>query len=317
MIARLGLALLLAVLTLGPAVAQQSGDTTVIRVGAGPDDQSTPVLYAAKAGLYKKYGLDVEVVKLSGAAAIAAALAGGSLEIGKASPMAVIAGFSKGLPFTVIGNLAYYNATRPDLALVVATNGPIKTAKDLEGKTLAAVSLSDLNSVATMAWLEAYGVDLSTIKYVEIPASASLAAMEQDRIVGSTIYEPYFTAFTSSGKARVLGYPYDAIAKRFANAVLFANVSWVAAHRDLVDKFLRATQEASVYLGTHDADSTALIAEFGGLDPASIGNIRHPERGVPTSPADLQPVIDAAAKYKVIDKSFPASALICGCAIHK
>lgn len=57
------------------------------------------------------------------------------------------------------------------------------------------------------------------------------------------------------------------------------------------------------------------MAEFGGIDPATVANIRHPERGVPIAPADLQPVIDAAARYKLIPKAFPAATMICGCAI--
>lgn len=132
-----------------------------------------------------------------------------------------------------------------------------------------------MNSIATFAWLDARRVDRSTLKYVEIPASAALAAMEQNRIVGSTIYEPYFSAYLTSGKVRVLGYPFEAIAKHFSDALLFANTKWAAEHRDAVEKFLRATQEASLYIAGHENESTALIAEFGGVDPATMGNVRH------------------------------------------
>jgi NitT/TauT family transport system substrate-binding protein len=307
----------LALVTLGslPAVAQ--GDSPLIRISAGPDDQSTPLIYAAKAGIYKKYGLNVEMVKLGGSAAVTAALAGGSLEIGKASTMGLVTAFGKGLPFTAIGNLANYNADHPDFALVVASDGGIKTPKDLEGKTLAAVSLSDMNSIATFAWLDARGVDSSTLKYVEIPASATLAAMQQERVVASTLYEPNLSSALATGKYRILGYPYDAIAKRFSDGILFANASWASEHRDLVEKFLSATQEAASYLTAHSDEATALIVEYGALDPASVKTIRHPERGVALTPALIQPVIDAAAKYKVIPKAFNAADMICTCAFRK
>jgi NitT/TauT family transport system substrate-binding protein len=298
-------------------VVAQTTEPTLIRVGTGPDDQATPLLYASKAGIYKRYGLNVEIVKLGGAAAVAAAMAGGSLEAGKGSSLGVITAIAKGLPFTVIGNLAYYDATKPDIALLVAAASTVRTPKDLEGKTVAAVTLSDMNSIATFAWLDSHGVDRSTLKYVEIPASASLAAMEQNRIVASTIYEPYFSAYMASGKVRVLGYPFEAIGKRFSDALLFANAKWAGEHRDAVDKFLRATQEASLYIAAHENESTALIAEFGGVDPATIANVRHAGRGVPLDPADVQPVIDVAFKYKVIPKAFPATDIICSCALRK
>src|SRR5215469_983256 len=95
------IALALAALLPASTIAQTTGP--LIRVGAGPDDQSTPLIYAAQAGLFAKAGLNVELQKLAGAAVIGAALAGGSLEIGKASTMSVVTAYAKGLPFTIIG----------------------------------------------------------------------------------------------------------------------------------------------------------------------------------------------------------------------
>jgi ABC-type nitrate/sulfonate/bicarbonate transport system substrate-binding protein len=183
------------------------------------------------------------------------------------------------LPFTVIGNLASYDSEKPDFALLVAANAPIK--------------------------------------YAEIPASAALAAMEQNRIVGATVYEPFLSADVASGKARILGYPYDAVAKHFSSALLFGSVKWVNEHRDAVDKYLRASQEASLYVAAHENESAQLIAEFAGVDPSSIANIRHSVRGIVLNLTDVQPVIDTAAKYKIIPKAFPAQEMVCTCALKR
>jgi NitT/TauT family transport system substrate-binding protein len=309
----LACAVLLALAAAGASA--QSAD--LIRVGTGPDDQAAPLIYAAKYGIYKKYGLNVDVQRLAGAATVAAALAGGSLEVGKASTMGAVTAIAKGLPFTIIANLGYYDAAEPDFAFLVGASSPIRTPKDLEGKTFGAVSLLDMNSVATFSWLDRNGVDRSTIKYAELPASATLAAIEQNRIVGATVYEPYLSAFLATGKVRVLGHPYDAIGRRFSDAVLFANAGWVAEHRDAVARFLRAVQESSTYIAAHENLSVQLIAEFGGLDPASIPNVPHAHRGVALSPGDIQPLIDAAAKYSVIPRSIPAQEMICSCALLK
>lgn len=316
---RIACAVLLTVLALLPAAAARvvAQESPLIRFGTGPDDQSTPLLYAAKAGIYKKYGLNVEMVKMGGAAEVAAALSGGSLEMGKASSLGAITAIAKGLPFTVIGNLAYYDAAKPDIALLVLADSPIKSAKDLEGKTLAAVSLSDMNSVATFAWLDSQGVDRGTLKYVEFPASASLAAMQQNRIVASTIYEPYFSSYMSSGKVRVLGYPFGAIAKHFSDALIFTTTKWAAEHPNEVKKFLAATEEASTYIAAHENLSSQLIAEFGDVDPATIANIHHAGRGIALSTSDVQLVIDTAYKYKIIPNQIRAADIICSCALMK
>jgi hypothetical protein len=60
-----------------------------------------------------------------------------------------------------------------------------------------------------------------------------------------------------------------------------------------------------------------MSAEFSGAEPAARVKMHHPIRGVAIGPADLQPVIDVAAKYKAIPKGFAAADMICTCAIRK
>jgi len=304
-------------LALSPVMGSAQAAKPLIRVGSGPDDQSTPLLYASKYGVYAKYGLNVEIVKLQGAAAVAAALAGGSLEVGKSASLAVVQAIGRGLPFTVIGNVAYYNSSRPDTALVVYASSDVRTPKDLEGKTLGAVSLQDMNSIGTFAWLDQYGVDRSTLKYVELPSSAVLAAMEQGRIVASTVLEPYLSSYLATGKIRILGYPFDAIGKHFSQGLLFTSTAWAGGHRDEIARFLAATDEGAKFIAAHDDVSTKLSAEFGGMDTSAIPNVRHAERGVPVSAAEIQPVIDAAAKYKVIPQAYSAATMLCSCALMR
>jgi len=306
-----------ALITAGlPAATSAQTPAPLIRIGAGPDDTSLPVIYAAGAGLFQKAGLNVELEKLAGAAVVAAALAGGSLEIGKASALSVVTAHAKGLPFTVIGAIATYDSTSPDFGLIVMADSPIKTAQDLPGKTLAAVSLQDMSTVATYAWLDQRGVDATSLHFLEMPAAATLAAMEQGRVAGSTIYEPMLSAAMSTGKVRIIGRPYDAIGKHFSGGLLIANVDWVKQNPDLVARFLHVMHDAGTYVAAHENDVMPMLAAYAGVDPASIIKSNHEGRAVEISAADLQPVIDAAAKYHVIPKAFPASELICSCALH-
>jgi NitT/TauT family transport system substrate-binding protein len=295
-----------------PATAQT---LPVVRLGTGPDQSITPILYAISAGIYKKYGITVETVPVGSGAAAAAALAGGSVDIAKTSTIGTITAIAKGLPFTAIGSLGHYDSSRPNYALLVPSDGTIKTPADLSGKTFASLSLVDQNAVATQAWLDAHNVDRSTIKYIEVPPAAALAAMEQHRIDAITTFEPFYSQMIETGRAHVLGYPMDAIARRWPDTLMFARPDWVSANRDTVDKFLRATREAAVYVSAHERETLPLLAKFLSLDPSALGKQIFPPRGVALTAADLQPVIDAAAKYNVITKAFPASQMICACAL--
>lgn len=318
--ARSILSRLAAVVVLGLAAATAAGaqtDTTVIRVVTGPSDPSTSLAFADKTGYFKRAGLNVELVKGATTSTMAAAVAGGSEDIGQGSGLGAVQIIAKGLPLTVVANQTLYNADRPDVGLLVLKSSPIKAATDLDGKTLSGVALQDLNSIATAMWLAQRGGDPATLKFVEIPASATLAALEQHRIDATTVYEPFYSNMVASGEVRVLGYPYSAIAKRFSDSVLFARSDWAAQHRALIERFLTTLQDANAYVVAHAAEADAVMAEFAGLDPKAAASIHQPERDIAIDASDLQPVIDAGAKMKLFPKVFPATDIICSCALKR
>jgi NitT/TauT family transport system substrate-binding protein len=289
---------------------------TSVRIGSSTDDAARPIIYAAQSGLFKKAGLDVEIVKLSNGAAVAAAVAGGSVDIGKGSALTPILAYAKGLPITITSNLANYVSDAPNVALIVKRDSPIATPKDLAGATIGLNGLQDQNALAMYSWLEQNGVDLATIKFVEVPSAASLAAIDAGRIDATVALEPVFSSALASQRYRVLAYPWNALGKRYTEAVTFATTAWVAAHPGTIDTVNRVLRDAGAYVAAHEDETKPLSAQFAGLDPASLTNFRPGERGIAMLPSELQPTIDAAARYKLIAKAFPASDLICGCAIR-
>ncbi len=287
-----------------PVAAQT--DATVIRVGSSTDDAIRPVLYAVQSGLFKKAGLNVDVIKLSNGAAVAAAVAGGSADIGKGSALTAILAYSKGLPFTVTTNLANYSSDAPDTAMIVARESPINSAKDFAGKTIGVIGVGDFNSLSINNWLTQNSVDPAQVKFLEVPNSASLAAVEEGRIDATLVLEPAYSRAMAMQKFKIVGYPWTALAKRFSEAVLFANVSWIASHKETIVKFNRVVRDAAAYVAAHEDETKPLSAQFAGFDAATLQNFHPPSRALSLDPSDIQPTIDAAAKFKLIPKAFPA-----------
>ena len=58
----------------------------------------------------------------------------------------------------------------------------MKTPKDLEGKTIAVNTLNNICGVTINATLEEKGVDVSTLKYTEVPFPEMVAALEKGRV---------------------------------------------------------------------------------------------------------------------------------------
>lgn len=274
-----------------------------------PEDSATPVLYGISSGLYRRAGLGVEMQAQSSGPAVVSGLAGGTYQIGKSGTPALIAAHSRGAPLVIIAPAGLSVARAPIAALLVRADSPIKTAADLNGKTIAVGALTDVFSLSTRAWVDKNGGDASTLKFLEITISAMAPALEAGRIDACSMNEPILSAALASGKLRILARNFDAIAPRFMYTAWFTTRDYLQANRKAVDTFVRTTREAAVYVNGHHAQTVDLIAKFSSLDPERVRKMARVEQGTVLDPALLQPVVDACAKYKFIAAPFDAKEL--------
>jgi len=292
-----------------PNIALGQTLTSVI-VGGLPEDSATSVLYGIQSGLFKKYGLNVEMQAQRSGPAVMSGVAGNAYQIGKAGTPPLIAAYGHGLPFTMIAPAGNYVSSAPIAALLVKTDSPIKKAADLNGKTIAVGALTDVFSLSTRAWLDKNGGDSSTVKFTEITISAIPAAVAEGRIEAGSCNEPVLSAGLADGKVRILARNFDAIAPRFMYTAWFTTKQYAAANPAVVKNFTIALKEAARYCNAHHAETIDLIAKFTSLEPSQVQKMTRVEQGTTLDPRLIQPVIDAAVKYKFTADAFNARDLI-------
>lgn len=281
-----------------------------IRLASAADDDVTPVLYAQKAGLFAKAGLDVQLQRANSGAAIAAAVAGGSVDIGKSSLMALLAGHERGLGFTLVAPSGLYTSEDPTAMLVVPQNSPIRSAADLTGKTMPTTALRELMEIATQNWVDRNGGRSDSMKFIEMPGSSFLPALEDGRVDAATALGPILQSIMRTGKYRIVAHPMDAISRRFLIAAWFAKADFAAQHRSAVERFAGVLRAASLYTNTHHDETVALFASYSGMATATVLSMRRENIAPALDPKEIQPLIEVAAKYNVIKKTFPAQDLI-------
>lgn len=303
-------------LPLLPARGWAAGLQT-LRLAAAPDDDITPILYGQSSGIFKKAGLDVQLMALGSGSATASAVAGGAVDIGKSSLTSLISAHARGIPFAIVAPASLYLESSPIAGLVVAKDSAIASGRDFSGKTVSASSLKDLMAVATQAWIDGNGGDSKNVKFIEIPSSAVTVALDQKKIDGATMVTPALAQALESGKTKLLGRSFSAIAKRFLVAGWFTTKDYIAQNPETVRRFVDAFREAALYTDTHHEQTVALLAAYSHLDPETIRRMVRSTAGAVVEARDIQPVIDAAARYKVIDKAFPAQELIASLAPPK
>ncbi len=67
---------------------------------------------------------------------------------------------------------------------------------------------------------------------------------------------------------------------------------------------------SAAYTNAHPADSVQMMADFTKLPATTIEHMVRVKGSTSLKVADMQPVIDVAAKYGAIPRSFPASDLL-------
>jgi NitT/TauT family transport system substrate-binding protein len=296
-----------------PSIARAqspSPDLLTLRLASSPADDTMPVIAAQQTGAFTRAGLDVELTRASSGSAVAAAVAGASVDIGKSSIVSIITAHAKGLPFVWIAPASMYNPAQPDGGLIVGTASPLKTASDLNGKVVASPALGDLNTVATRAWIDQNGGDSKTIQFVEIPVSAQLAALEAGRVAAAGIINPFLSEAVNSGKARLFAPFYSAIAPKFMLSGWFTTTDFVAKHHDGIGKFQKIVETSSIWANAHHAETVPMLAAWSGVTVDQAAHLTRMTTGTRISADDVQPVIDLMAKYGLLAKAFDAHDMI-------
>jgi NitT/TauT family transport system substrate-binding protein len=294
-----------AALTLAPSVARAQA-LEKIRFSGVPTDDMTPIYFALQNDLYKKAGIDFEMIPAGSGSTATTAVIAGTYEMAKASPIAALLGHLRSLPVTIVGHGATYDAKAPTTVNMVAADSPVKTGADLNGKTGSVAGLNDSAQLFIFVWIDKNGGDSRTLKWVEIPNSAASAALAEHRVDVTSMNEPAITAAVESGKARVLGAGFSLIADRYPASLFLANAEWAAKHPDAIRRWLRVTYEAAAYTNSHRSETVALMSEVTKIPPAIFRKITRYEASTTTDPASLQPLIDVAARYKFLPRAFPA-----------
>lgn len=291
----------------GVAPAARAQQLQTLNIATTPTDIGSQVFYAQERGFFKAAGIDAQIQVISNGAAITSAVMGGSIDIAQSNVVSLAAAHEKGFDIAIVAPAGQYATTQPTSALVVAKNSPFKTAKDLNGKTIAGNGLKNITQVGAYAWMDKNGGDPTTTKFVEMPFPDMAAALEAGRVDAAVIAEPELSATIAKGE-RVLGYCYDGIAPRFVIGAWFTTGAWAKAHPDLVKRFQRAMAATAAWANKNQAASAELLTKYTKIivEPTMKRTI-YAEK---LDPSQLQPLIDASAKYGVLKASFPAIDLI-------
>jgi len=298
---------------LGAAVAaaalpSQARANDALHIATIPLDAGAEAYYAYDLGYFRDAGIDAQVDAIMSGAATASAVASGAIDIGFSNLISIAAAYKRNIPFTLLAPGSLYTASIPTSVLMVPSVSTAKTARDLNGKTLAVNGLKTITQYAPQLWIDKNGGDSTTVKYIEMSFPDIVQALGANRIDAAIVADP-FIAQAKSG-ARILADAYDAIGSRYIIGCWFTTKQWASAHADLAARFTQTIARTAQWANTHKPQSGAILAKYAKMDPAVAATMLRVDYAPRFTVAEMQPVIDLAARYGGLPATFPADELV-------
>jgi len=234
----------------------QAADRVVM--GTGIDPSYGQAYIAADAGIFKKYGLDVEIKLFSSGSASTAALIPGDIQVSMTS---VPAG-------------ALHHAIAPKVVLVgltdiltsyngCAAQANIKQLSDLRGRKVGIAKGTTSEFSASQA-LSRIGMTMADIKPVYVEPPEMLAALLRKDIDAFFAWEPWITRAKFAGGDTVnllTGVEFFLVHNH-----LVMDKEWVSKNFDVAVRFTKAIKEAGEFVHKNPDKSAKIIARYLKLD---------------------------------------------------
>ena len=221
----------------GPASAQ---DTLKLAIGQRGNWDTSVSELGQRAGIFKKHGLQLEIVYTQGGGETQQAVISGSVDIGVAAGvMGVLGAYSKGAPVRIIGA---ETTGAGDLYWYVKTDSPIKTLKDTEGKTISySTNGSSTHGIVT-AFMKQYSLKAKPTGTGGPPGTLTQVMSGQIDVGWSA--PPFGLDQLDQSQIRIIASGNDAsVFKGQTVRLLITTASVLQSKKAVIDRYMKAYRE--------------------------------------------------------------------------
>jgi len=272
-----------------------------------PNAGSSSVLWVAKdAGIFKKHGLDVNVVYIEGTPKALMSLFAGELQVVAGTGPAVVQAKMRGADVTMIMGfevfLPYYLIATPD----------VKRVEDLKGKIGANHSAATSADFAMRLGLRNIGFDPDRDVNLRVVGATNLRMLAMQQ--GQAQFTVITTTEREEAEKRGFKVLVDLASKRipYPHSGLITSQRMLREKHDAMLRFGRATVEAIHFFKTQKASTTAVLKKYAKTDLSTLDSAYAylktalPDTPYPTMEGMKTYIAEAGRTQKEIAKTDPA-----------
>lgn len=299
-------AALAAILAAGPVHAQ-----TKVQIGCTATSDCASAMVAVDEGIFKKHGLDAEMVLIGINSNIPAAILSNSIQIGGPTSTVFLQAADGGLDLVAVAGASIMNPTSSaNIAAFVRNGITINTPKDFVGKKVGAPGLGAFLHVLFVKWLVEKGVDPKSVNFVEVTFPTMSDIFKSGGVDAVLTAEPFVTRMTSAGLGTV-GARYAAELARTEPIIFYsASREWAGKNPEAVKKFRAAIAESAAIVNADREKASASISKFT-KQPIELVKATPPNQSEPALKAEqLAWWIDVMSSQKMLQTKLDLSKLI-------
>lgn len=254
-------------LSSGAALAQAAPALIPVNAGFVPVTDVAALYLGEEVGIFKKHGLQLKP-NVASTGSVPAVMSG-EYHFGFTALVNILQARDKGLPLKIIAAGSSSTGVKgADVTMIHA--GPasgIKSAKDLEGKTVSVNAFNGLLQMLGKAAVKADGGDPSKVRFIELGFAEALAALQAGKTDAMVGAEPFGTAAMASGFPAIAS-PYQSMStKSMLTSSYFTSEPQLKANPELFKKIRAAINESLEYAQKNPDAVRKQLPKFTRLGP--------------------------------------------------
>lgn len=287
-----------------------SGATTHVKVGVIPIVDVAPIYLGKEQGFFSKHHIDLELVQESGGAAAIPGVVSGDFQLSFGNVTSIVLAASQNLPLKIVasGNASTRDPATDFSGVVVPADSPIKSAKDLAGKTVAVNNLKNIGEVTIRDAVDKDGGDGKSVKFVELNFPDMPAAVANKQVDAAWVVEPFLTASTAQG-ARNVSSNFTVI-PNLTVATYFTTQQYISQHKDVVDNFRAAINQSLKYATDHPDEVRRIVTTYTSIKSDVASQIKLPAYPQDVNIGSLKEVASLMNKYGITQNTVDVTKLM-------
>ena len=252
------------------AAAAGSGNSDLrdVTIGLFPSSAVGAIQLGIDKGYFEEEGLNLELLLGQGSAAQLPSLSSGSLDFMLASPTTPLIATAQGLDLKIVSG---YAANRPDIvedsvSVLVGPGSDIKSARDLEGKTVSINALGSIGEIGIREAVELDGGDPNKVTFVQLGFNEVGAQLESGQIDAGMAGPPFMQQIVADGGSVISDFIQDANLGG-AELVIASSGALTRDDPEVIESFVAALDKTLAYAEEHQDEVRALLPDVLGTSP--------------------------------------------------